>query len=129
MRLTCATGRTIMLTAALCLLGCGGDDEEDAGAGTAGGPAAPSNMQLELMGAGIHVIWKDNAVDEQDFVVERHTGDGKFEEVVTVDFEPGSGNEADYHDEPLAPATYTYRVGARNAQGTAYSSPASLARP
>ena len=42
------------------------------GTGTTGGLlAAPSDLTVSPLGAGLHVTWKDNSADEDEFAIER----------------------------------------------------------
>lgn len=77
-------------------------------------PQAPS--ALVAMGSGSSVVglaWRDNAVTETGFKVQR-SGDGvNFTEIATL-----AANTTTYSDTTVAPATtYTYRVAAYNSAG------------
>jgi hypothetical protein len=103
------------------------------GTGGAGGamdmaPPAPSNLMLSIVGEGIHVIWTDNADNEDSFILERKDGDDASFVAVGS---PLPFDTTQYHDEPLtAGVTYAYRVAASNAAGMSpYSNEASLMKP
>lgn len=116
--------------------GSGNGSTTTTGAGGAGGtagvggsqttaPNAPESLGLMLMGTGIHVSWMDVSNDEDNFIVERKANDGTFEEVISLPFDT-----TQLHDAPLqAGTTYTYRVGASNAAGEAWSAEAVLLKP
>jgi hypothetical protein len=88
-------------------------------------PVSPGEVTVEPMGDGLHVSWKDHSDNEDHFVVERHEGSGTFLDVIALPFDSTS-----YHDAPLTSGrTYTYRVGAKNALGKAYSEAASGQAP
>ncbi len=86
-------------------------------------PADPSGLTATANGSSqIDLAWTDNASDEDNFVIERHAGDGNFAEIATV----GAGVTS-FDDTGLAASTtYTYRVRAANAAGNSgYSNEAS----
>lgn len=93
------------LMSLLCLamtVGCSGS-----------GPKAPTGLVVAPLSGGAHLTWTDNSADETEFVIERKTT-GDFAVLGTVAF-----NTTAYHDGALeAGATHTYRVRARNAEGT-----------
>jgi hypothetical protein len=111
-------------TLALSLLfagACAGDD------GGAAGPAAPTNLTATPLGAGAHLTWKDNAMDESEFVIMRMRmgTDSALTELGRVPF---NGNA--FHDEPIvAGATYVYQVVAINANGESESNEATFVAP
>jgi hypothetical protein len=115
----------------LCVA-CSDDDTTADPTGSQGGngaatvPAAPSGLMVSVVGNGMHLMWTDNADDEDHFMVERKDGAGAFEVIATVAFDT-----TDHHDEPLTSGvTYTYRVAAMNDAGTsAYSNEESLEMP
>ena len=103
----------------------GVDCSRSGGADSGSSPTAPSGVTVEPMGDGLHVTWKDTSRNEDHFAVERHDGSLSFIEIVSLPFD-----STNYHVAPLAPgATYTYRVGARNGQGTSYSEAVSARAP
>lgn len=70
--------------------------------------AAPSQLEVYQLGVGLHLTWKDNSPDEDEFQIERKSGTGGFAMVGSVEFDI-----AQYHDEPVTFGTpYTYRVRA-----------------
>lgn len=70
--------------------------------------AAPSGLTVSQLGVGLHLTWKDNSPDEDEFQIERKSGNGGFAMVGTVVFDIEQ-----YHDEPVTFDTpYTYRVRA-----------------
>lgn len=70
--------------------------------------AAPSELTVSQLGVGLHLTWKDNSPDEDEFQIERKSGSGGFAMVASVVFDI-----VQYHDEPVAFDTpMTYRVRA-----------------
>ncbi|MBA3451896.1 MAG: fibronectin type III domain-containing protein [Deltaproteobacteria bacterium] len=110
------------LALSLVLLGaCAGDD------GGAAGPTAPSNLTATPLGAGAHLTWKDNSMDESEFVIMRMRmgSDTALAELGRVPF-----NGTAFHDEPIvAGATYMYMVVATNANGESDSNQATFVAP
>ena len=109
--------RLLSLLLGLCvavgLAACGGDDDDD-DATADGVPAAPTGLDAMAMGDGLHVSWRDQSDDEDEFVIERADGaDGEFAEIAR---EPA--NAIQHHDGPLNTGTYSYRVSAVNAHGS-----------
>ena len=87
------------------------------GTGTIEGSVpAPSELTVTQLGSGLHVTWKDNSTDEDEFAIERKAG-GSFGVIGSVTFDTVA-----FHDEPLNAGTvYTYRVRAtRGATASAY---------
>jgi hypothetical protein len=77
---------------------------------TGGGakPAAPSMLTAQPLSGGVHLTWKDNASDEDMFMVMRKEGSGTFTMLTTVTF-----NITQHHDSAAMPGkTYTYMVHA-----------------
>ncbi len=100
---------------------CAGDD------GGAAGPAAPSNLAATPLGAGAHLTWKDNSMDESEFVIMRmrRGTDTAMTELGRVPF-----NGTAFHDEPIvAGATYMYMVIATNETGESESNEATFVAP
>ncbi len=91
-----------------------------------GSPAAPSSLTGEPMGTGIHLVWKDNASNEDGYDVERKDGSSAFAKIYSVPFDTFS-----YHDASLAAGkAYSYRVRAVNAKGaSAYSNEITATAP
>ena len=77
-------------------------------------PADPSALTATANGVSqIDLAWTDNASDESNFKIERHSGDGNFAEIATV-----GANVTGYSNTGLsASTTYTYRVRASNGNG------------
>jgi hypothetical protein len=75
-------------------------------------PNGPSNLTADPMGAGIHLIWTSNSINEDQFEIQRSQG-GAFAPLDSVPFGTTS-----YHDASVAPGgSYSYRVRASNAAG------------
>lgn len=69
-------------------------------------PKAPSDLAVMELGGGAHLTWKDNATNEEQFMLERKAGAGAFSVIATLPF-----NTVQFHDAPLMPSvTYAYRV-------------------
>ncbi|MCJ7741789.1 MAG: multicopper oxidase domain-containing protein, partial [Methanoregula sp.] len=86
-------------------------------------PAAPTNLTATLQnGPQIGLTWRDNAVNETGFVIERTVDGGVFTVLTTVSSRTSTGSVS-YTDTAVAPAhTYQYRVAAINPVGkSAYS--------
>lgn len=101
---------------------CAGDD-----GGGSTGPAAPSNLAATPLGAGAHLTWKDNSIDESEFVIMRMRmgTDTALTEVGRIPF-----NGTAFHDEPIvAGATYMYKVVATNENGESESNQATFMAP
>jgi hypothetical protein len=90
---------------------------------TGGGtPAAPSSLLAQALSSiEIQLTWKDNATNEDNFLLERST-DG----ITFTQFNMRAANTTSFKVTGLAPGTtYTFRVRAKNAAGpSAYSNPA-----
>ncbi len=77
-------------------------------------PADPSGLTATANGSSqIDLAWTDNASDEDNFVIERHAGDGNFAEIATVGADVTSFGDTGL----LASTTYTYRIFASNGAG------------
>ncbi len=88
--------------------------------GTADKPlTAPSELKVSQLGVGLHVSWKDNSSDEDEFQIERKSTGG-FAMIASVVFDI-----TQFHDEPVTFDTaYTYRVRAMKGNvPSAYTSP------
>ncbi len=99
----------------------------EAAAATPGVPTAPENLiALAAANDQIDLSWTDNVGNEDNFKIERHSGDGNFVEIATT-----AANVSSYNDAGLTPgATYTYRVFAMNAQGNSgFTNEASATTP
>ena len=82
-------------------------------------PAAPAGLTATIQaGPQIQLAWKDNAVNETGFVIERSTdGGGTFTALVTIGAINGTGNAGFSDTAVSAGVTYVYRVAAVNAAG------------
>ncbi|MDP2276574.1 MAG: hypothetical protein Q8K32_37920 [Archangium sp.] len=68
---------------------------------------APTELMVYQLGIGLHLTWKDNSLDEDEFQIERKSNGG-FATIGSVVFDI-----AQFHDEPVTFDTaYTYRVRA-----------------
>lgn len=78
-------------------------------------PVAPTHLVCSVFCRnGVRLNWRDRAIDEEGYVVERKTGVGDFE---TLAFLAAPGL-TEYTDRNVLPNTsYTYRVSAYNAKG------------
>jgi hypothetical protein len=100
---------------------CTGDD------GGRAGPLAPSNLTATPLGAGAHLTWNDNSMDESEFVIMRMRmgTDAAMTELGRVPF-----NGTAFHDEPIvAGATYMYQVVAANDNGESESDQVTFVAP
>jgi hypothetical protein len=94
-------------------------------------PTAPSSLAVTLLtGPQIRLTWTDNAVNETDFVVQRSTDNVNWGLPTTVAAFTGTGTvtftDTTVTTSPLN-VTYYYKVAARNAGGTVFSTnPASV---
>ena len=124
--------RLHVLVLVLSSFACGGSDATIAPSSGAsanpppGSPAAPSNLSAEAMDTGIHLIWKDNASNEDQFEIERKDAASAYAKIYAVAFDTFS-----YHDASLvAGKAYSYRVRAVNAAGASrYSNEVSATAP
>ena len=107
------------LSSILALSACGTGTTE-------GAITAPSELVVAPLGRGLHVTWKDNSKDEDEFAVERKSNGTTFGVVSSVVFDT-----VQFHDEPLMAGTvYAYRVRAmKNGRGSAYTSEATATAP
>ncbi|MGC4118828.1 MAG: multicopper oxidase domain-containing protein [Myxococcales bacterium] len=97
-------------------------------------PLAPSNLTASLQaGPRISLSWRDNAVNETGFVIQRSINNGAYVQIGTAPASPGTGSVA-FSDAAVttaaANATYRYRVAATNGAGSsAFSSAATVIVP
>ncbi len=77
-------------------------------------PMAPTNLAASAVSSTvIDLTWQDNAMDETGFKIERKTGGGGFNEILTL-----SADMTSVSDTGLTPGTvYTYRIRAYNSYG------------
>ena len=96
-------------------LGCGGS-----------ALPAPSNLMVSPLGAGIHLTWMRNSMDESEFQIERKTDSTAYSKLTSVPF-----GTTVYHDEPVTSGTmYYYRVRAAAGERLSdYSNEASMKAP
>jgi hypothetical protein len=94
-------------------------------------PLAPTDLTLALQaGPKVQLNWRDNAINETGFIIERSTDGINFSFLALAPARNNTGN-ATYTDTTIAlqtlPATYTYRVAAVNPVGSsAYTVPAGI---
>ncbi|OPX86189.1 MAG: hypothetical protein A4E53_03099 [Pelotomaculum sp. PtaB.Bin104] len=81
--------------------------------------SAPSNLTATTISSSqIDLAWTDKSNNETEFVIERKTGSGSYEEVGTVD-----EDKENYSDKGLTAGTaYTYRVKAAGNGSTIHDS-------
>jgi FtsP/CotA-like multicopper oxidase with cupredoxin domain len=84
-------------------------------------PAAPTNLTATLQsGPQVRLTWRDNAINESGFVIERSTDGVTFAQIGTAPVRSNTGNVT-FTDTTLkaaeTAATYTYRVKAANVAG------------
>jgi len=94
-------------------------------------PLAPTDLTLVLQaGPQVRLNWRDNAINETGFIIERSTDGINFSFLALAPARNNTGN-ATYTDTSIAlqtlPATYTYRVAAVNPVGSSdYTVPAAI---
>ena len=76
---------------ALLFAACASDDPA--------APAAPTNLTAAPLGAGAHLTWTDNSMDEDEFVIMRQKV-GTDTAMVELARVPFNGNS--FHDEPIS---------------------------
>ena len=97
-------------------------------------PLAPTNLVATLQtGPQVRLTWRDNATNENGFVIERSSDGVNFTQIATAPARNNTGNVT-FTDTTVrnatAGATYTYRVAAGNVAGlSAYSNNAAIAVP
>lgn len=98
---------SLCFTALYLSTSCGGEDDAL--------PMAPTELMVApgSPAPSVHLTWKDNALNESHFVVERKSGTGTFEMVRNmIPFDPNQ-NVNQYHDNKVVSGVaYTYRVSA-----------------
>lgn len=89
-------------------------------------PAAPTDLTASPLEGGVHLVWKDVATNEDNYVLEREmVGDPDFATVSELPFDSVS-----YHDTSVtAGMSYVYRVKAVNAGGEALSNEVTIQVP
>jgi subtilisin family serine protease len=75
-------------------------------------PAAPTNLQAQVIGSDVRLTWTDNSGNENGFYIYRKTGN------IFYQFDYTGPNETTYWDIDLPPGTYCYYVRAYNQDGT-----------
>lgn len=76
-------------------------------------PAAPTDLESELVGFDVTLTWVDQSDNEESFILERQVDGGDYEVLATLPL-----NTESFVDSNLQPLhTYTYRVKARNSFG------------
>ena len=77
-------------------------------------PAAPTNLNVEVTNSTtVTLSWQDRSDNEEKFFIDRKTGDGDFEEILSV-----GKNITSFIDGDLEPnTTYTFRVRTFNTSG------------
>jgi FtsP/CotA-like multicopper oxidase with cupredoxin domain len=97
-------------------------------------PLAPTNLVATLQtGPQVRLTWRDNATNENGFIIERSTDGVNFTFLVNAPARNNTGN-ATFTDTTVRNATtgmtYTYRVAAANVAGnSAFSNNAAMAVP
>jgi hypothetical protein len=97
-------------------------------------PLAPTNLTAVLQaGPQVRLTWRDNAVNETGFAVERSVNGGPFTQIALAPARNNTGNTS-YTDTSVAlqtqSTTYTYRVAALNPVGaSAYTTPVDIFVP
>jgi FtsP/CotA-like multicopper oxidase with cupredoxin domain len=84
-------------------------------------PAAPTNLVATLQaGPQVRLTWRDNAINENGFVIERSTDGVNFAQIATAPARSNTGNVT-FTDTTIKAAqttqSYTYRVAAGNVAG------------
>ena len=77
-------------------------------------PLAPSGLRATLVAREqVDLQWEDNADDEENYLVERVEGNGRFQQIATV-----GADVVSYQDQSITDhGDYYYRVRAQNAGG------------
>jgi len=94
-------------------------------------PLGPTDLTLALQtGPQVRLTWRDNAINETGFIIERSTDGINFTQIALAPARNNTGN-ATYTDTSIAlqtlPGTYTYRVAAVNPVGSSdYTFPAAI---
>jgi hypothetical protein len=81
-------------------------------------PAAPTDLTASPLEGGVHLVWKDVATNEDNYILEnKMVGDPEFATVIELPFD-----SVTYHDiNVVAGMSYVYRVKAVNAGGESLS--------
>lgn len=89
-------------------------------------PAAPSGLTITEVSGGAHLVWMDNADNEDHYMVLRRAdGETEFDEIATPTFDAEQ-----YHDGSVTSgAAYVYKVVAMNAAGAAESDEVEFTAP
>ncbi|WP_097026786.1 hypothetical protein [Clostridium peptidivorans] len=93
-----------------------------------GQPEAPTNLTARrLSGQQVRLTWRDNAVNENGFVIERSDNGGNYFALAIVGSKFSTGNVVYIDSTVVSGKNYTYRVMAVNAAGSsAYSNTANV---
>lgn len=84
-------------------------------------PAAPTDLTASPLEGGVHLVWKDVATNEDNYVLERKlVGDPDFAAVIELPFDSVTHHDVDV----VAGMSYVYRVKAINAGGESLSNEA-----
>jgi hypothetical protein len=94
-------------------------------------PVAPTNLTVTLQaGPQVSLTWRDNAITETGFVIERAVNGGAFAQIATAPARNSTGNVTLVDTTTQAGNAYSYRVAAMNIAGmSAYSNAASATIP
>ena len=89
-------------------------------------PASPTDLMASPLEGGVHLVWKDVATNEDNYVLEnKMVGDPEFATVSELPFD-----SVTYHDiNVVAGMSYVYRVKAVNAGGESLSNEAMIQVP
>jgi hypothetical protein len=116
----------VPVVAAVIALGMACSSSEDASTASGTAPFAPTRLAIAQMDPGLHITWKDNSSDEDEFEIERKEEGGAYGKIASVTFDVSQ-----YHDTAVsAGRAYTYRVRATNAaRKSPYSNEATAKAP
>ncbi|WML48070.1 fibronectin type III domain-containing protein [Neobacillus sp. PS3-34] len=90
-------------------------------------PAAPNNLIANLQaGPSVKLTWRDNALNETGFVIERSTNNGAYAVIATPTARNNTGNMSYDDTDVVADNTYSYRIKAVN--GTSSSGYSNIAQ-
>jgi hypothetical protein len=94
-------------------------------------PAAPTNLTAALQtGPQISLTWRDNAINETGFIIERSNNGGVYVQIASPGRRNNTGNVSYTDTTVTAGVTYAYRVKAVNSTvSSAYSNVATVVVP